>query len=62
MICREFKHIQAGIRMQIVETWYFQIWVNFGGMADCLYTGKSKISMESVTFYLMKSVHNIYNI
>ena len=20
--------------MDIVETWYFQIWVNFGGMAD----------------------------
>ena len=20
--------------MEIVETWYFQIWVNFGGMAD----------------------------
>ena len=20
----------AGIRMEIVETWYFQIWVNFG--------------------------------
>ena len=33
MIFREFKHIQAGIRMEIVETWYFQIWVNFGGMA-----------------------------
>ena len=29
----EFKHIKAGIRMEIVETWYFQIWVNFGGMA-----------------------------
>ena len=20
--------------MEIVETWYFQIWVNFGGMAE----------------------------
>ena len=20
--------------MEIVETWYFQIWVNFGGKAD----------------------------
>ena len=25
--------IQAGIRIETVETWYFQIWVNFGGMA-----------------------------
>ena len=31
---RDFKHIKAGIRMEIVETWYFQIWVNFGGVAD----------------------------
>ena len=22
--------------MEIVETWYFQIWVNFGGMADLI--------------------------
>ena len=22
--------------MEIVETWYFPIWVNFGGMADLL--------------------------
>ena len=22
--------------MEIVETWYFQIWVNFGGMADLM--------------------------
>ena len=33
MICRDFKHNKAGIRMEVVETWYFQIRVNFGGMA-----------------------------
>ena len=32
--CREFKHIKAGIRMEVMETWYFQIWVNYGGMAE----------------------------
>ena len=25
MIFKDFKHIKAGIRMEIVETWYFQI-------------------------------------
>ena len=29
---KDFKHIQAGTRIEIVETRYFQIWVNFGGM------------------------------
>ena len=33
MICREFKYNKAGIRMEVMETGYFQIWVNFGGMA-----------------------------
>ena len=28
----------------------------------CLYTRKSKVSMEYVTFYLLKSVQNIKNI
>ena len=37
MILREFKHIKAGIRMEIVETWYFQKWVNFGGMAEMIH-------------------------
>ena len=23
--------------MEIVETWYFQIWFNFGGMAELVY-------------------------
>ena len=27
----------------------------------CLYTGKRKISVENKTFYLLKSVQNIYN-
>ena len=27
----------------------------------CLYTGKRKISVKSITFYLLKSVHNINN-
>ena len=26
--------------MEIVETWYFQIWVNFGGMAEKLFISK----------------------
>ena len=34
MTFRDFKHIQAGIRMEIMETWYFQIWINFGGIAE----------------------------
>ena len=25
MICREFKYNKAGIRMEVVETWYFHI-------------------------------------
>ena len=25
MICREFKYIKAAIRMEAIETWYFQI-------------------------------------
>ena len=29
--------------MEIVETWYFQIWVNFGGMADLLLRVVSRI-------------------
>ena len=27
----------------------------------CLYTGKRKLSMENITFYLLKNVQNIYN-
>ena len=27
----------------------------------CLYTGKHKISVENLNFYLLKSVQNIYN-
>ena len=27
----------------------------------CLYTGKRKISVENITFYLLKSVQNINN-
>ena len=30
-------------------------------MSDCLYTGKRKISVENITFYLLKSVQNINN-
>ena len=33
MSSRKYKQIKAGIRMEIVETWYFQKWDNIGGMA-----------------------------
>ena len=29
--------------MKIVETWYFQIWVNFGGMAGGFLKGTGAI-------------------
>ena len=37
--------------MEIVETWYFQIWVNFGGMAElCVFQYNFSLNVAIFSF------------
>ena len=52
MNCREFKHIKAGIRMEVMETWYFQIWVNYGGMAEYSISLRLVLALSFIYFFI----------